>query len=160
MWDCTKAVASLDANAHSQSIGLCAEYTRMAIEAGGVTVVHVPAAKDYGNSLITVGFVALAAPPAAYMAGDVGIVQPIDGHPYGHMAMYDGKSWVSDFVQMHGLYPSASYRAVQPPFTIYRYPATPSAPQAMPSSPQTTQSAAQTTQSAPQTTQSPPQTTT
>jgi len=61
---------------------------------------------------------------ASYMhrAGDVGIVQPIKGHPHGHMAMFDGKHWISDFVQLHGLYPGPGYRTAKPPYAIYRHP--------------------------------------
>ena len=121
-WDKTKAVAALDANAKEASHGLCAEYTRRAIEAGGVTLVRHTSAEDYGPSLTGVGFVALMAPPPVYLPADVGIVQAIPGHPNGHMAMYDGTCWVSDFKQLHGLYPSPAYRAANPPFTIYRFP--------------------------------------
>ena len=122
MWDKVAAVAASDANAGLISLGRCAEFTRKAIEAGGVTLVRHIAAKDYGTSLTAVGFVALSAPPDVFRAGDVGIVQPIDGHPDGHMAMFDGSIWVSDFKQQHGLYPGAAYRVAQPPFTIYRFP--------------------------------------
>jgi len=121
-WDKAAAVAALDANAQPLSQGLCAEYTRRAIEAGGVTLVRHPDAQDYGSSLTAVGFVVLMSPPPVYQAGDVGIVQSIRGHPFGHMAMYDGTFWVSDFKQLHGLYPGPAYRAAQPPFTIYRFP--------------------------------------
>jgi hypothetical protein len=122
MWDKATAVASLDANAQPESLGRCAEFTRKAIEAGGLTLVRCTSAKDYGASLLAVGFVALTPLPDVYLAGDVGIVQPIPTHPFGHMAMYDGTKWVSDFPQLHGLYPGAAYRAADPPFTIYRYP--------------------------------------
>ena len=53
--------------------------------------------------------------------GDVAIIQPIAGHPHGHMAMFNGTQWVSDFKQQHGLYPNTAYRSLKPPFTIYRY---------------------------------------
>ncbi|MEO6804162.1 MAG: hypothetical protein ABI197_13065 [Granulicella sp.] len=124
MWDENAAVAALDAAGGTLSQGLCAEYTRKAIEAGGVLLVRHTSAKDYGSSLIAVGFAALATDPGVYQAGDVGIVQPIAGHPDGHMAMYDGTIWVSDFKQQHGLYPGPGYRVAKPPFTIYRYPST------------------------------------
>jgi hypothetical protein len=121
MWDKTKALAALAANAQPMSLGRCAQYTRQAIEAGGLTLVHCTSADDYGASLLAVGFVAVTPPPNPYLPGDVGIVQAIPGHPFGHMAMFDGTNWISDFVQLHGLYPGPAYRAVQPPFTIYRY---------------------------------------
>jgi hypothetical protein len=57
-----------------------------------------------------------------FSAGDVAIVQPIQGHPHGHIAMYNGAKWVSDFKQSLGVYPSASYRRVKPTISIYRHP--------------------------------------
>lgn len=60
--------------------------------------------------------------PSIYIAGDVAIIQPIPGHPHGHMTMYNGSIWISDFKQYNGLYPGPSYRKHKPVFTIYRYP--------------------------------------
>lgn len=54
-------------------------------------------------------------------SGDVAVIQPIPGHPDGHMSMYDGKEWISDFKQLHGLYPSQTYRTAQPSYKIYRH---------------------------------------
>ena len=124
MWDVTLSLATLEAQKLPSSQGLCAEYTRQAIEAGGVTLIRHAYAKDYGSSLIAVGFVQLDPPVSVYLAGDVGIVQPIPGDPDGHMAMFDGTYWISDFLQLYGLYPGPEYRAVKPPFAIYRYPST------------------------------------
>jgi hypothetical protein len=78
-------------------------------------------AKDYGASLRAAGFLSLGQIAAGYLAGDVAIVDAIDGHPSGHMAMFNGVSWVSDFKQQHGLYPGAAYRSKRPRFTIFRY---------------------------------------
>lgn len=125
MWDKDKAVEYLTTHASDHSLGRCAEYTRHAIEAGGVTLQRHNSAKDYGPSLIKVGFVALfeSSPDSFYFhqAGDVAIVQPIKGHPHGHMCMYNGANWVSDFVQYRGVYPGPSYRKANPPFAVYRY---------------------------------------
>jgi hypothetical protein len=41
------------------------------------------------------------------------------------MTMFDGTLWVSDFKQMHGVYPSEEYRTLKPTVTLYRYPAAP-----------------------------------
>lgn len=122
-WNSQKAVEFLQNNAEDHSLGKCAHYVRVAIEAGGVTLIHHISAKDYGQSLITVGFMAIPSDTTyVHQAGDVGIVQPIDGHPHGHMAMFDGIRWISDFVQYHGIYPGPGYRAAKPPYQIYRYP--------------------------------------
>ena len=52
--------------------------------------------------------------------GDVVVIQSIPGHPHGHMAMYDGEHWVSDFKQ-RTLYPGDSYRAYKPSYVVYRH---------------------------------------
>jgi hypothetical protein len=125
MWNKKNAVAHLDAHAKTHSLGRCAQYVRQAIEAGGVKLQRHISAKDYGPSLTTTGFVKIISEHADasyhHLAGDVAIIQPIPGHPDGHMTMFDGKHWVSDFVQMHGVYPGASYRLAKPAYAIYRY---------------------------------------
>jgi len=35
----------------------------------------------------------------ASAAGDIRVIQPISGHPHGHMQIYTGSGWVSDFKQ-------------------------------------------------------------
>lgn len=35
--------------------------------------------------------------------------------------MFDGKHWVSDFVQQRGFYPNQEYRDESTPFVLYRY---------------------------------------
>lgn len=122
MWDAQKAVKHLDTHARAASHGQCARYVRGAVEAGGVTLARHTSAKDYGSSLTKVGFVSQGALATGFRAGDVAIIQPIKGHPHGHMCMYDGRHWVSDFKQMHGLYPGASYRKHKPAYAVYRYP--------------------------------------
>jgi hypothetical protein len=119
MWDGKKAVEYLNAHGGDVSLGRCAEYVRKAVEAGGVLLVHHVSAKDYGSSLEKVGFRAIPTAPVAFVAGDVAIIQPIIGHPHGHMTMFNGTIWISDFKQLHGLYPGPTYRAAKPPFVIY-----------------------------------------
>ncbi len=122
-WDAAKAVQYLQDNAEPHSTGHCAQYVREAIEAGGVTLHRHNSAKDYGSSLTAVGFAEVSTGTGYHhRAGDVGIVQPIPGHPHGHMAMFDGTHWISDFVQLHGIYPGQGYRTIKPPYAIYRYP--------------------------------------
>lgn len=122
-WDVDRAIKHLKSHAGQHSTGQCARYVREAIEAGGVVLFRHNSAKDYGSSLEKVGFVAIASGAGyTHRAGDVGIVQPISGHPHGHMAMYDGTYWVSDYTQPNGLYPGSSYKAAKPSYTIYRYP--------------------------------------
>jgi hypothetical protein len=120
-WDVNKAVQHLRANAKSISQGQCATYTRQAIEAGGIRLSYTNYAKDYGSSLKVSGFreVSSAGP---FRAGDVAVIQPAKGHPYGHMCMFDGSIWISDFKQFRGLYLGPIYRNEKPRYKIYRHP--------------------------------------
>ena len=117
--DVDKSVAYLNAHAQGHSLGRCAEFVRKAVEAGGVHLARHTSAKDYGSSLEAVGFKEVQG--TGYQAGDVAIIQPIPGHPHGHMTMFNGTIWISDFKQLHGLYPGASYRTIKPPFKVYRF---------------------------------------
>jgi hypothetical protein len=98
--DKAKSVVHLNSHAQPHSLGRCAEYVRKAVEAGGVTLHHHPSAKDYGPSLMSVGFHKIVATRAnahyQHQAGDVVVTQPITGHPHGHMAMFNGTEWISD----------------------------------------------------------------
>jgi hypothetical protein len=126
MWDPAKAAASIDAQASKTSLGLCARHVREAVAAGGLQLVHHASAKDYGSSLLQSGFRALPGRPSqGFLRGDVAVIEAIPGHPHGHMCMFDGDKWVSDFVQEHGLYPGPSYRALKPAYTVYRHTASP-----------------------------------
>lgn len=119
LWNVEAAVGKLNERAQDKSQGRCAEYVRVAIEAGGVILARHTSAKDYGASLLAVGFSTVG--DGLFKAGDVAIIQPITGHPHGHMAMFNGKIWVSDFRQYHGYYPGPGYRKIKPPVSFYRY---------------------------------------
>jgi peptidoglycan hydrolase-like protein with peptidoglycan-binding domain len=119
-WNKAAAVAYLNRNAEPHSLGRCARYVREAVEAGGVTLIRHESAKNYGSSLVAVGFVAVNT--STYELGDVAIIQPIPGHPHGHATMYNGDIWISDFRQNNGLYPGKTYRSLRPSFAIYRHP--------------------------------------
>lgn len=119
--DIAAAVARLDGNAQPQSDGLCAHYVRLALAAGGVVISPWPAnACDYGPYLIAAGLAQIATAPVDPLAGDVVVLQPYPtGNPSGHIAMYDGTQWVSDFRQ-RDIWAGPGYRAAQPPLAIFR----------------------------------------
>jgi len=52
------------------------------------------------------------------LEGDVVVFSKTPYHKYGHIEMYNGKGWVSDFKQ-HSMVPFFSQ---VPPHTIYRFP--------------------------------------
>ena len=120
-WDVNRAIQHLRTNAKSTSHGQCAQYTRRAVDAGGIRLINTLHAKDYGSSLTKAGFREVSS-KRPFQAGDVAVIQPVTGHPHGRMCMFDGSSWISDFKQMHGLYPGPVYRNEKPSDKIYRHP--------------------------------------
>lgn len=118
-WNKTAAAnyARAHAGAHSQS--KCAEYTRKAIQAGGVNLSHTFHAKDYGSLLKNAGFSAIGTFETP-REGDVIVIQPYaGGNPSGHMAIFDGQNWYSDFRQ-RDMWAGPGYRSAKPPYVIYR----------------------------------------
>lgn len=116
------AVKHLDAKAHKVSQGKCARYVREAIEAGSVTI-SLPRplyAKDYGPKLAEIGFSKLDAKDYIPQKGDVVVIQPPTGQSAGHIQMYNGTTWVSDFIQGEGIYPGPAYRKEKVAYEIYR----------------------------------------
>jgi hypothetical protein len=100
----------------------CARHVRQALEAAGFdSRGHPTRAKDWGPTLFRMGFRSIT--PLDYQAarGDVVVFQPELGHPNGHIQAFDGKFWISDFVQLKGFWPSSIYLAHASRFTTYRY---------------------------------------
>jgi len=117
--DKDKFVRSMDENANKAPQGKCALYCRKGLEAGGLdTTGHPTDGKDYGPFLEKHG--ASAVPENNYMPqkGDIVVFNGNEAHPHGHIAVYDGKHWVSDFKQND----ISPYRKETPPKTIYRFP--------------------------------------
>ncbi|EJP2127825.1 hypothetical protein NUZ96_002988 [Salmonella enterica] len=106
-WDKRVAVNYAKTHAGSHSQGRCAEFTRKAIQAGGITLGHTYHAKDYGPMLRSAGFTAIGTYEMP-REGDVIIIQP-----------YAGAEWYSDFKQ-RDMWAGPGYRAARPSYTIYR----------------------------------------
>jgi type VI secretion system secreted protein VgrG len=121
-FDPEKAATHAVDNALPGSTGKCARYVRYALEAGGLDTSGAPvSAKDYGAWLETRGFCAV--PDLNYLAtkGDVVVLQAYKGgSAHGHIAIYSGSNWVSDFVQ-RDLWGGPGYRKAQPAKQVYRY---------------------------------------
>ena len=80
--------------------GNCALAVRMALEAGGLdTTGHPHDACGYDSFLPKLGFVQVEKNGYTPKAGDIIVLEAIKGHPHGHIAMYTGAQWVSDFKQ-------------------------------------------------------------
>lgn len=119
VWNIDRAVQHIRSKAGSKSLNKCATYTRQAIKAGGVDIGNTPDAKDYGANLEHAGFRVIP-PGSTLIAGDVAVIQSyVGGNPSGHMTMYDGSNWYSDFRQK-SMYPGGGYRVARPAYKIYR----------------------------------------
>jgi hypothetical protein len=111
----------MDAHALTRSSHHCAMYVRQGMEASGINTGDRPRsgdAGDYGSFLLRHGAQTVPLDSYAPQVGDVVVFDKTSQHPYGHIEMYDGHKWVSDFVQNS----FSPYRdaASTPPFTIYR----------------------------------------
>jgi hypothetical protein len=117
----SQLAAWMDAHALTRSSHHCAMYCRLGMEAAGLSTQDRPRsgdAGDYGPFLLRHGAQVVAKDLYTPQVGDTVVLEKNAQHPYGHIEMYDGRRWVSDFMQ-HSLSP---YRdaASTPPFTIYR----------------------------------------
>lgn len=77
------------------------------------------AAGDYGPFLLRHG-ARVVENNESYIPqpGDTAVFDKTDAHPYGHIEVFDGQQWVSDFKQRS----FSPYRDIEstPPVTIYR----------------------------------------
>ena len=124
-WDLDAAIAHLQNAAQRGSIRRCGEYVHNAIDAGGITLnttynPHGESASGYGPILRHAGFRTVA-PGEEPERGDVVVFQSVNGHPDGHVAMFDGRTWISDFRQ-HDIYAGSGYRDIRAPYVLYRRP--------------------------------------
>jgi hypothetical protein len=103
----------------------CAKHVRLALEAGGAnTVGHVVDAKSYGRILIKNGYrISPTGTSESWtpMIGDVAVIEPTEkGNSAGHIQAWDGRNWISDFIQRE-FWPGKAYREEKPSYEIYRH---------------------------------------
>jgi len=126
-FDADKFAAHLrkHAKARGAKLGDCALYVRGALKAAGAsTTGHTRYAKEYGPILMRNGFHAITVDDPAkfpFLKADIVVMEPTKhGNPAGHIAGYDGKDWISDFVQQQGFWPGPAYRQEKPSYVVYR----------------------------------------
>ena len=109
----------MDANANASSQHQCARYLRLGLEAGGLDTTGRPnLAGNYGPFLQGLGFQSVpGADGTNAQVGDITVFDINASHPAGHIQMFDGNQWVSDFFQNNFL----PYRTNVPNYTVYRY---------------------------------------
>lgn len=122
--DVNRFAERLRKTARNHSQRLCATRVREALEAGGGdTSGHKADAKTWGNTLLRMGFHELEVKDPdhfIFMKGDIIVIQPYPGgNPSGHIAGYDGKQWISDFMQ-RDFWSGPGYREHKPKHVFYR----------------------------------------
>ncbi len=118
-----KAVKELNSNSNSNSLGKCAKFVRFALEAGGINTNGRPgSAKDYDSFLENRGFSVINKSGYTPKVGDIVVIESFQGknfHEHGHIQMWNGEKWVSDFRQS-GFWPGGDYRNSKPSYKIIR----------------------------------------
>lgn len=106
-WNIDRAISWINSNSLNNSVGSCAKYVRMAIEAGGMSTVGRPvAACNYTAFLPSKGFKHIATlsnkqeqnqfSSNKAQKGDIAVMSH---GKYGHICMWNGNQWISDFKQ-------------------------------------------------------------
>lgn len=110
------AAAYATTKAGPKSLGLCAKFVANALEAAGYKFQRQPSAYMYDTNGILqgMGFTRMpeGTPP---QAGDVMVIAASAKHKHGHIQIFNGTNWISDFVQRSDSpyrerYPSSLWR--------------------------------------------------
>jgi hypothetical protein len=115
---------------------ICATYVKNALRAGGLEYWKCNA-RFCGAGLEAQGFIAIAddrTDTGVYLRGDVVVIDGFSslevpraiGKGYGHIAIYDGHFWYSDYEQhpkegRNPVYPGDPYQKGEARYKIYRY---------------------------------------
>ena len=105
--------------------GICATHIRESLEVGGGnTKGHPIHAKQYGPTLKRNGYRIVPKVTEEFgllRLGDIAVIEPPShGKISGHIQAWEGRIWISDFLQ-NDFWPGKSYREEQPDYAIYRY---------------------------------------
>ena len=102
-------------NALSKSHTCCAWFVMRAMQAGGCPIGIYPA-YYYSKVLPKYGFKVIDT--KNYKKGDIIVFPAIKNHIFGHIAIWNGEQWVSDFKQK-SMFPASGYRFTK--YKIFRY---------------------------------------
>lgn len=125
VFDAEAAAEFAKLNAEEKPLGLCAKYVRRAIEDGGGLIMSRPnpmSAKNYDVYLLKNGFKDISASVDGCRAADIVVIQNYEGGSiHGHIALFSGDAWYSDFKQ-RDFWGGSGYRKNQPKHAFYRWP--------------------------------------
>ena len=110
-----KSAVYVTDNALSKSHTCCAWFVMRAMQAGGCPIGIYPA-YYYSKVLPKYGFKVIDT--KNYKKGDIIVFPAIKNHIFGHIAIWNGEQWVSDFKQK-SMFPASGYRFTK--YKIFRY---------------------------------------
>ena len=115
--DKEKAAAYVTKNAEAKSRTWCAWYVMRALQEGGCPIYLLPA---YGYSwlLPRMGFTEVSRVGYVPQKGDLIVFPAVGKHIWGHIQMWNGEQWVSDFKQKN-MIPAKAYHKTN--WKIYRH---------------------------------------
>lgn len=101
----------------SRSTGYCARYVRQALQSAGYKFTGQSSAYLYHTkgTLASAGFMQIDS-KTPWQIGDVMIFGSNSSHKHGHIQIWDGKNWISDFIQSTW----KVYRNNCPGFSLWR----------------------------------------
>ena len=94
-----RAAAAARKGAVGKSIGKCARYVRVALQSVGYKFTGVPSAYMYANGTLSSAGFGQISTSTPYQVGDVIVVGRSKAHVHGHICIWDGRNWISDFIQ-------------------------------------------------------------
>lgn len=122
-WKPESAAQYATKHAERKSVGLCTHYVRKALITGGIPLYYAfgAATKDYKHILPLLNFEMIGdnINDVKKKPGDIIVFQSHGGRKHGHIAMWNGKQWVSDFKQRSYIVHS-DYNKPGTEYSIYR----------------------------------------
>lgn len=118
-YDNEKAVEYITEHKEQKSKCMCAWYTMKAIRNGGCYNCYIYPAYSYNKMLVQLGFEEVFnGGNYTPLKGDISVLPRNSHSVFGHIAIYNGEKWISDFEQK-SIFPGKAY-SEKGEYQIYR----------------------------------------